>query len=100
MKIWTVVIQIDDKGNSPGYPPNGYFKQHEIEKEIREALSYQMPQEISFRIMETIEAPYGPQHPGGVFIKEKSNSILTHGDSSECPDVQSGEWRYCQGHKS
>lgn len=30
---------------------------------------------------------------------EKRNKVIgTHGDSSKCPQVQSGEWTRCMGH--
>lgn len=26
-------------------------------------------------------------------------STIHHGDNRECPQVQSGEWKYCKGHE-
>jgi methionyl-tRNA synthetase len=61
MKTWTVVIEINDKDES--------FTQHQIEEYVNHLLCGALAN-ISHRVMETIEAPYGPQKPGGVFIKE------------------------------
>lgn len=32
-------------------------------------------------------------------IHEIPAAILTHGDNRKCPEVQSGAWLYCRGHK-
>lgn len=32
-------------------------------------------------------------------IHEIPASVLTHGDNRKCPKVQSGEWKFCKGHK-
>ncbi len=65
MKTWTVVVELSNV-------PRIYL-QHGIEAFVTNALHHSLPEEISYRIMETIEAPYGPQHPGGVFITEKKS---------------------------
>lgn len=61
MKTWTVVVevQVDDE-----------MDRNEVENRIRagdEAFNH-------YRIMESIPAPYGAQHPDGVFIKEVKKS--------------------------
>ena len=30
----------------------------------------------------------------------KPVSIITHGDNRNCPNVQSGQWKRCQGHQA
>jgi len=40
------------------------------EKLLDDCLCHQVPPAVAFRIMETTVAPYGPQHPGGVYLKE------------------------------
>ena len=40
----------------------------DIESTLDKCLAYQLPSEFSYRIMETIAAPYGPEKPDGVYI--------------------------------
>lgn len=58
MKTWTVVIEIETDTRL----------KNEIEDWVSENLSFSG---FPFRIMETIEAPYGPQHKDGVWIAER-----------------------------
>lgn len=62
LKVWTVVIELIDDGD-----PRGYFDKDGIEEMIEECLRNGMHAGFTWRIMETIEAPYGPQ---GVIVKE------------------------------
>ena len=62
MKKWTVVVEItiDDENEAE-------FDQGGVDRFVSETFS---DRGFPFRIMEVIAAPYGPQHPGGVFITE------------------------------
>ncbi len=31
-------------------------------------------------------------------MTRRNGTTLTHGDNRECPEVQSGQWKYCKGH--
>lgn len=74
MKKWTVVIEIQDDGE-PLY--NTERPEHLRQQSIADCVSSALrlafvSQSLGFQIMETIEAPYGPQHPDGVFIADSS----------------------------
>lgn len=58
MKTWTVVIELNEMDD---------MSKQNIEDMVSTVLQYRSN---SFRIMETIPAPYGPQKPGGVFLSE------------------------------
>ena len=62
---WTVVIEIEDEGNLAS---GRSMKQGEIEDLISVDCGTSVA--VSYRVMEVIAAPYGAQHPGGVFISE------------------------------
>lgn len=62
MKKWTVVIEFN--GVQDDVPKSA------IDEAVSNCLSDELPSGVGFRIMEVIPAPYGPQHPGGVFIAE------------------------------
>lgn len=68
MKKWTVVIEITDEITDGSGP---YTKQ-EIESFVSDSMQQYVENGIGFQIFETIEAPYGPQHPDGVFICDSS----------------------------
>lgn len=79
MKIWTVVIEMKMADDDEGYE----ISRSAIEGFISESLSAKIAPTHSFRIMETCDAPYGPQHSGGVFLKEsqigKAGRVITAG---------------------
>jgi hypothetical protein len=66
MKTWTVVVEITDENESLLQMPK-----EEIEALCTPGEYFACPDNVKFRIMETIPAPYGPQHPDGVFIAGK-----------------------------
>lgn len=70
MKTWTVVLELQDHGSGAGHGDNEYMTQSQMNRLVSETLTAIEPSYVSFRIMETIEAPYGPQHPNGVFIAD------------------------------
>lgn len=65
MKKLTIVIQITDTRDDHGEPALDHSA---MEREISAALDGQFDIYSSYQIMEIIEAPYGPQHPNGVFV--------------------------------
>lgn len=77
MKKWTVVIEVTDHADRTGPSAERELTKNEIEDAI---LSHDVPAYVSYQVMETIPAPYGPQHPDGVFIKE----VAQH--NSRCVD--------------
>jgi hypothetical protein len=68
MKTWTVVIEVRDYGE---VIDNVVTDNYLSEYGIKELLAIRdCPNHISYSICETIPAPYGPQHPDGVWISE------------------------------
>lgn len=61
MKKWTVVIELAMPDDTEP------ISQAEVNSRVSDSLA---DRGFNFQIMETIPAPYGPQHPGGVFIAE------------------------------
>lgn len=53
MKTWTIVIEVKDNGDND-------YNCNEIEKFI---VNDTIPADITYRIMEVIDAPYGPAKP-------------------------------------
>lgn len=68
MKHWTIVIEIGD--NSDMFDGAEPYTQAQIEKAVTERIDGALPDYLSYRVMETIDAPYGAQHRDGVYIKE------------------------------
>jgi hypothetical protein len=71
MKKWTVVLEISDDGVLDGGGNASFFDKKQLENVISDLLSFHG---FGFQIMETIDAPYGPQHPNGVFLDTRHNT--------------------------
>lgn len=74
MKTWTVVLEIRDFGEVvDGGVTNSYLSQYGIKDliAIRDSVNH-----VSYSVCEAIEAPYGPQHPDGVFIVDGGSQHL------------------------
>lgn len=74
MKTWTVVLEIIDHADRTGPSAEEEISRNQIIDMAQSGLENRPG--ISFRIMETIEAPYGPQHPDGVFIVDGGSQHL------------------------
>jgi hypothetical protein len=84
-KVFTVVLEftVDVESYSgrvgetvlgaklPAEPFEATFNRSWLQQELTDALDGSFAPEVSFRFMEVVEAPYGPQNgPNGVFLKE------------------------------
>ena len=94
MKKWTVVIELTDTQ----IELEEQFEKNQIEWQVSNALRNRMHAFLKFQVMETVQAPYGPQHPDGVFIAEVKPIHSVHGCNKDCPDVQYGRATHCPGH--